>query len=453
LPKALNLTKEDIDSPEKREKYTVTLVGIDNKAISTGLNFARAGFKVKFADEDQNLVKQLSKGNTKLGDRQAESEFKRFLRKEQIAVTSDMKAAIPESELIILTTNARVDKEKKINSMEVEKICRQIGSVLQKGSIVVYSGVSGFGFTESIIKESLENTSGLKLGDDFSLAYIYFPNSLDKINNFFSKELMLAANDKVSLHTTSLIFETLGGWKLIEANDVKTMELAVLCSAVRHVINTAIVNELAIFCEKAGIDYAEIANITRNDLCSIQFKPTINGENYRNEAYLLLESADNFNAKMKLPKLAMQINDEMIKHALNLIYDALRDIDKSLRRAKISVLGTTIEESSSEELIKILKSKGAKISRYHPQVGTGKISQENQKKYSLKRTLNEAVEGTDCLTILGEQEQIKRLNLKKLKALMNTTASIVDLVGLVDPAKAENEGFIYRGIGKGDCRK
>ena len=96
MPKALNLTKEDIDSPEKREKYTVTLVGIDNKAISTGLNFARAGFKVKFADEDQNLVKQLSKGNTKLGDRQAESEFKRFLRKEQIAVTSDMKAAIPD---------------------------------------------------------------------------------------------------------------------------------------------------------------------------------------------------------------------------------------------------------------------------------------------------------------------------------------------------------------------
>ena len=71
MPKILNSNKEEMDSPEKREKYKVAIIGLQNEAINVGLNFVRAGFKVKFADADQNLVRQLLKGNTQLGDRQA----------------------------------------------------------------------------------------------------------------------------------------------------------------------------------------------------------------------------------------------------------------------------------------------------------------------------------------------------------------------------------------------
>jgi UDP-N-acetyl-D-mannosaminuronate dehydrogenase len=263
----------------------------------------------------------------------------------------------------------------------------------------------------------------------------------------------LAANDKTSLNSTALIFESIHEWKLQKTNGIKTMELAALYSAVKHLVNIGIANEIAIFCEKAGINYSEVANLTGSGFCSDQSEPTINAENYRNEAYLLLESAENFNPKMKLPKLAMQINGEMNKHALNLIYDGLRVIDKSLRRAKISIIGGAAEGSSSADLIEVLKSKGAKISRYHPQADTRKYSLEKEKERSLKRTLNEAVEGTDCLIILGDQEQIRRLNLKKLKAIMNKSSAIIDLVDFVDSVKAEKEGFIYRGLGRGEHKR
>jgi UDPglucose 6-dehydrogenase len=71
----------------------------------------------------------------------------------------------------------------------------------------------------------------------------------------------------------------------------------------------------------------------------------------------------------------------------------------------------------------------------------------------LKRSLNEAIEGADCIIILTEQDQLKRLNLKNLRALMRTPAAIVDLVGMLEPQKVEKEGFIYRGLGRGIEKK
>jgi UDPglucose 6-dehydrogenase len=71
----------------------------------------------------------------------------------------------------------------------------------------------------------------------------------------------------------------------------------------------------------------------------------------------------------------------------------------------------------------------------------------------LKRSFNEAAEGTDCIVILSEQDQFKRLNLKKLRAVMKMPAAIVDLTGMIEPPKVEKEGFIYRGLGRGAGRK
>ncbi len=102
--------------------------------------------------------------------------------------------------------------------------------------------------------------------------------------------------------------------------------------------DTALANELAVFCENANLDYFEVLKLLNfNDQ---SFWPTTVEEENNNEAYFLLESAENINAKLRLPALARQINEDMVKHAVNLTQDALRSCDKTLRRAKVAVLGT-----------------------------------------------------------------------------------------------------------------
>jgi UDP-N-acetyl-D-mannosaminuronate dehydrogenase len=152
--------------------------------------------------------------------------------------------------------------------------------------------------------------------------------------------------------------------------------------------------------------------------------------------------------QLRLPKLARQLNEDMVKHAFNLTQDALRVGGKTMRRANIALLGAAETGTAAEAFAELLVAKGAKISRYNPQ---GMVDPKAEG--TVKRTLNETVEGANCLVILSEIEQVKRLSLKKLHALMKEPSAFVDLVGVIEPTKVMNTGFTYRGLGRGEQKK
>jgi nucleotide sugar dehydrogenase len=445
------LKPEEVDTPEKRLKYTVSIVGCGQKGSFYSLAFAEAGFKVICADEDQSIIKRLSKGSMQLGDRQAEVKMKTFMRKEQVNATSDLKTAISGSDVIVITVNQKIDPKKSANDSEVESVCKHIGASLQKGSLVVYGGVAGFGFVGGTIKETLENTSGLKVGEDFGLAYNPdFNSPVQSALQMADKEVTVAANDKFSLNAAALIFETLTKKGVKRIPDVKMIELAVLFSAAQRDLNVALANELAMFCENAGVDYTETESLIEKDICKAILGPSISEEANRDEAYLLLENGENLNAKLRLPMLARQLNEDMSRHAVNLTQDALRSGGKTLRRAKVALLGAADPGTGAAAFVVLLEAKGAKVSRYDP-YGSGDEQPEGRS--SGKKTLNETAEGADCIVILSAQEQLKRLNLKKLRAIMKSPAALVDLAGVAEPGKVEKEGFTYRGLGMGAWKK
>jgi UDP-N-acetyl-D-mannosaminuronate dehydrogenase len=140
----------------------------------------------------------------------------------------------------------------------------------------------------------------------------------------------------------------------------------------------------------------------------------------------------------------------MVRHVVNLTQDTLRSCGKTLRRARVAVLGTTGPRTTADTLVKMLEAKGAKVSIYDPMFSKNEPSEMTR---VFKRSLNEAVEGTDCIVILTGHDQFKRLNLKKLRAVMKMPAAIIDLTGTIELQKVEKEGFIYRGLGRGVEKK
>ncbi len=445
MPQVLHLTPEEVDLPDKRGRYAITLVGCGQKALAHALAFAEAGFRVTCTDVDQSAVKRLSKGTVQLGDRQAEAKFKSFTRKEQLDATSDLKAAVAKADIIVFAINPKLDANRRVDTSEVESVCKQIGSKLQKGSLFVYAGLAGLGIVEGVVKEKLEDTSGFKSGEDFGLAYSQL---LDDIQESAVKPTV-AADDKYSLNSATIILRAALGKEVIQIPNVKVAELASLFAAVKRDVESALTNELAIFCEAARIDYAEIAFLREENLCKSSV-PSIQDESNRDETLLLLESAENLSMKLRIPAIARQVNEEMARHAVNLTQDSLKSSEKTLRRARIALLGAVEPETAAAVLVENLQTKGAKLSRYDPRSANDSSAEES---VTLKKTLNETVEGADCIIILSGQEQLSRLNLKKLHALMKLPAALVDLAGTVEPAKAEKEGFIYRGLGKGTWKK
>lgn len=438
----LQLTNQDIDTEEKRAKYSIAIVGCSQRGIYYANAFAEAGFLVTCTDDNPSIVKKTAKGKTFFLAQDVETKLKALIKKGRITVSSELKKTIPKSDIIIITIKTKVDKQKNNDYTHLINTCKQIGATLHQGTLVIYSGVASLGFTEGTIKEVLENTSGLKAGQDFGLAY----NSLLSSSSS-KKELnsVVAATDKKSLESTSTILNTvIKNIKVI--NEIRTAEMAVLFSIAYQESKKALANELAIFCESSNIDYFKvIENLSLEDQ---EFKPSILNEDNNDEAYLLLDSAENLNTKLNLTSLARRINEDMVKHAVNLIRDSLRSCGKTLRRGKVAIIGSADPNSAMSILAKMVELKGAKVKLYDPVNKREPIEVQ-----AIKRRLTDAVEGTDCIIVLPEQEQIYRINLKKLKALMKTPAAVVDLAGKFVPEQVEKEGFIYSGLGRGNEKK
>ena len=450
MPAVLHLKPEEIDTKEKRGKYTVSVIGCNQKGILYATAFAEAGFKVICTDADQTLVKHLAKGKTPFHDREIEAELKSFLRRGQISVTSELKNAVSQSAVVVMTFTAKMDAQKHPDYSEVENVCKQAGAALSQGSLFIYGGTAGLGSTEGVIKETLENTSGLRVGEDFGLVYNPIQFSGSRLSGFIAnQELKVAGVDRISLESAANILETITKKAVKQILGFKTAEAALLFTIAQKDANLALANELAVFCESAGIDYFETLKLVEAN--ENVFAPAVEAEeeDYGNEAYLLLESAENLNAKLRLQVLARKINEDTVRHAVNLTQDALRSCGKTLRRAKVAVLGAA-EPKTSMIFVKMLEKKGAKVSLYDPLLPKNEIANMAR---MFKRSLKDAVEGTDCIVILTKQDRFKRLNLKKLRAVMKMPASIVDLTGVIDPEKVERKGFTYRGIGRGGEKK
>ena len=448
----LHLKPEDVDAIEKRGKHSVCVVGCERLGIAFAVAFVEAGFKVVCADADQSIVKRLAKGRTAFSTRELESKLKNCLRSGALNVTSDMKSAVTQSEIIILSTNLKIDTKKNSDYSDPENLCKQIGSVMQRGGLVIYGGMTSFGFTEGVVKEALENTSGFKAGTDFGLAYIN-SQAVEReqlIECFSDQEWNVAANDKMSLDAASLLMSTATKKTLRQTMNIKVAELATLFAVARRDVTVALTNELAVLCEKAAVDQFEVMKLMNRELQASGNSPAIAEGGEETEAYLLLESAENLGVKLRLPELARQVNEGMVRHAISLTQDTLRSGSKTLRRARIAVLGASGPGTFGASLVKILEAKGARINLYDLR---GERSEGEETAHVSKRTLNEAVENSDCIIILTMEDQFKRLNLKSLRSLMKTQASIVDLAGLFEPELVESEGFIYRGLGRGVEKK
>ncbi len=450
----LHIKPEELDSVEKRRKHTVSIIGCGRNGILHACLFAEAGFNIICVDADRALINRLTRGKSPFLKDKVEPLLKKHVKNGCITATNDVKAAVAQSDVILITTQAKIDRKKKANYLDIENVCKQVGSSLRRGSLVIVMSVVGPATAERLIRQTLENTSGFKAGVHFGLAYspvrILDQQNLEKLADC---NRIVAATDKDSLNAASIILGPIARKDVVKTNDVKTAEAATLFESVQHYTNIALANEFACFCEKAGIDYHEAKELAEKSAHGTLFSPTLTCRNIREEPYLLLEEAENLNMKLRIPTVAIEINEEILKHVVSLIRESLRGCGKTLRRAKISLLGISqtpnMKDSpkvSAEKLAKILETKGAKVSLYDPYLSGKDLADLGHR---VKKKFTEATEGVDCIVILTGHNRFKRLNLKKLKIMTRMPAAIVDFEGVVDPEKVEREGFIYRGLGRG----
>jgi UDP-N-acetyl-D-mannosaminuronate dehydrogenase len=164
------LKPAEVDTDEKRSKYSVAIVGCGHKGIFYANAFADAGFNVLCTDSDASVVKKAAKGKTTFTMPEAQMKLKSHIAAEKIDVTSDLKRAVAKSDIVVVAITTKIDEQKNSDCTGVANICKQVGAAIHSGVLVIYGGIAGLNFMEGTLKEALENASGLKAGKDFALA-------------------------------------------------------------------------------------------------------------------------------------------------------------------------------------------------------------------------------------------------------------------------------------------
>ena len=450
----LNLEATDWNSTTERGKHTVCVVGCGRIGLPTACVVAEAGFRVIGVDTNANVVGLLKRGKAPFVETGLSILLKKHLRSGSFKATTDTKKAVSQSDIIMIIVPTVIDEKKKPDYSYVEKSCKDVGTGLNRGSLVIFASTVGPGITETLVKETLENTSGLKAGIDFGLA-----NSTTRaapgqiLQDLISYPRVVGAIDEKSFEIASLFFKTFVKNGIVSVHDLRTAEMVKLFENVYRDVSLALSNELGLSCEKLKIDYLEAQAAANTQPYCHLLRPGLVAGHIPKDPYLLLEEAENAGARLSVVASARKVNDGMLDHTIQLAKDALCERQRPFKNAKIALLGVSYRANIKEprgtavtQLAKLFATKGAVVRVFDPLFSYNELREIG---LPAERTLEKAVEGTDCLVIVVGHNRFKHLSLKKLKLLMTKAASIVDMGNVIQPGKAEKAGFVYRGVGRG----
>lgn len=449
MPKIMKLAPKDVESPEQRQEYTVCVVGCGRKGLVTASLFAEAGFNVIGVDSNRHTIHQLKRGKSPFKESTLLKFIEKRIKNSHFSATTNLRKAVSESGIIIFCVQPSLEKGKKPDYSRIEKICKDIGMSLTSGSLVIFQNSMGPGMTETLAKESLQNASGLEAGKEFGIVY----SSILSASKQFSEDIsnctrVVGGITKRSLKVACLVLDTITKGETIRVKNIKTAEAVKLLEGAYKDINIAFANEFAQFCEKAGIDFVQVQNT--NNLRKFS---KLSGIHTSRDSYFLIEEAEAEDVRLRMLSLATKINDETLDHTVRLVRAALKSCQKSLRRAKIAVFGVSslpnkkkASNSATRKLVKLLKKRGISVNVYDPFFSHKELLSIG---YNANTTMSKTVEGADCLVIAVPHDRFARLNLKRIQILMRKPAAIVDMGQIVNPAKAEQMGFVYRGFGRG----
>jgi nucleotide sugar dehydrogenase len=434
----------------------IGVVGLGWMGLPTGCLYADAGAPVIGADMNPRVVERINKGEPPIDEIGLPAMLKKALRAGKFNATTSTEDATANSDIIFIVVPTSIDRQKRADYSAVEDACTSIGKNLKNGSLVIFESTCGPGVTERVVKGTLEKYSGLVAGQGFGLAYSPIRAMGGRaIQDLQSYPKVVGAIDKRSLEAACAALSVIVKGELIRVRDIKTAELSKLFETIYRDVNIGLANEFALICEEVGVDYLETARAANSQPYSHLHLPGVGvgGHCLPVYPYLLATEADALDARLRIVLDARKINDTMPRHVAKLASDGLRICGKSLKRAKIVVLGISyrpnVKEtrfSPSHELIGILKKRGAKVTVYDPLFTTSELGAMGLQS---DPSLRKAIEKADCVILATAHDDFKKMGTIELAAHMSKQGLIIDCTGILDPASVEKTGLVYRATGRG----
>ncbi len=382
----------------------VGVVGQGYVGLSLACAAADAGFRAVGLDVDAARVNDLANGLLVVPGVN-ETLYRDGIESGRLEFTTEP-ARLAECEVILVCVPTPL-RDGSPDLSYVEAACRRTAEHLTRGALVVLESTTYPGTTEQRVLPLLEST-GMRGGSDFLLAYS--PERIDPGNTEYGLKNTPKIVGGVTPEATgaaALFYEQLTD-KVVVVSSCRAAELAKLLeNAFRHV-NIALVNEMAMLCRDMGIDVWEVVDAAATKpfgFLPFYPGPGVGGHCIPLDAtYLAWQVRRDAGRQFRMLELAEDVNGQMPTYVAMRIGEALNDVGKALKMARVLVLGVTyksdvgdLRESPALKVIAQLLRRGAEVLFHDPYV---EEIQVNGSVLARSELTERNVAGADCVALL-----------------------------------------------------
>lgn len=354
-------------------QFDVAVVGLGYVGLSLAVQCAKKGLFVLGVDLDGNKIASLVSGKSYI-DSVCSKELQELIGVNFFPQNHYQEIGIVKNIIVCVPTPLNLQREPDLKF--VLNSASEIGKFLKAGSLVVLESTTYPGTTEGLFKDILENTSELKAGVDFNLAYSPERedpgNEASKLSNI--PKVVGGLTNACSERAAEFYSKIAKSIHLVR--NCRTAEASKLLENIFRCVNIALVNELKVVYKAMDIDIWEVVNAAKTKpfgFMAFYPGPGMGGHCIPVDPFYLTWKAREFGVPTRFIELAGEINWEMPLYVLNQIFNALNSIAKSIKKSKILIIGLAykpgigdIRESPAIEIFSKLEKFGAEISYFDP---------------------------------------------------------------------------------------
>ncbi len=398
---------EKLQSREAR----IGVIGLGYVGLPLAVEFAEAGFSVLGFDVAERKIAALGRGESYVGDVPNE-KLAEPLRSGRLVATSDFER-LAEADAICICVPTPLNKTGDPDVSYIMTVAESLVGTVRTGQLVVLESTTYPGTTRELLLPALSKGGRVEVGKDFFLAYS--PERVDpgnpvwKIGNTPKVVGGITADCAVVAQT---LYSTIIDQVLV-VSCTEAAELVKLLENTFRSVNIALANEMAIVCDKLGVDVWEVIQAAATKpfgFMKFTPGPGLGGHCIPVDPHYLSWKMKTLDYKTRLIELASEINAEMPRYVADKAAGLLNEQGKPVKGSRVLVIGVAYKrgvddtrESPALDIIQLLAAKGAEVMYHDPYVPS--LRHEGQEMDSLPLD-SELLATADVVVIVTDHANI-----------------------------------------------
>jgi UDP-N-acetyl-D-glucosamine dehydrogenase len=358
-----------------REETRVGIVGMGYVGLPLAINFVDSGLEVVGVEADRGRATELVAGRSPIDD--VSDEQLQVALGRGLSIVQPPAAELATVSAVFVCVPTPINEAKDPDLGAVLSAARLVREHLQRSQLVILQSTTYPGTTNGAFRTELE-VSGLRAGTDFDLAFApERVNPGDPASHRGTVPRLVGGVTPAATQRAARLLRRINS-NVHELSSPDAAEMAKLLENVFRNVNIALVNQLALFCERMGLDVWEvIEGAATKPFGFMPFRPGpgVGGHCIPVDPYYLAWRARQFGFVDRFVEVAGDINFGMPRHVVDLVVQALNDRGKALNGARVGLIGVAFKpnvrdarNSPAAEIANLLAARGAAIAYHDPHV-------------------------------------------------------------------------------------